>query len=40
MGNFWKTIGVQFLIVTAGVLVGLKVKEQMNKAKLSTPTKS
>lgn len=34
-----KTIGVQLLIVTAGVLIALKVKEQMNKAKVSAPTK-
>jgi hypothetical protein len=38
MGN-WKAIGVQLLIVTAGVLVALKVKEQMNKAKVTAPTK-
>jgi len=40
MQNFWKSIGVQFLVVTAGVLIGLKIKEQMNKAKITTPTKS
>jgi len=38
MGNL-KAIGVQLLIVTVGVLVALKVKEQMNKAKVTAPTK-
>jgi hypothetical protein len=34
-----KVIGVQLLIVTAGVLIALKVKEQMDRAKVSAPTK-
>jgi hypothetical protein len=34
----WKGLAVQLLIVTAGVLVALKVKEQMDKAKVSAPT--
>lgn len=29
-----KVIGVQLLITVAGVLIALKVQEQMNKAKL------
>jgi hypothetical protein len=34
-----KGLAVQLLIVTAGVLIALKVQEQMNKAKVSAPTK-
>jgi hypothetical protein len=34
-----KTIGVQLLIVTTGVLIALKIQEQMNKAKVTAPTK-
>lgn len=38
MGN-WKGMATQLLIVTAGVLIALKVKEQMDRAKLSAPAK-
>lgn len=33
-----KKIAVQLLVVTAGVLIALKLKEQMDKAKLAAPT--
>jgi hypothetical protein len=33
-----KGLAIQLLVVTAGVLVALKVKEQMDKAKVSAPT--
>jgi len=33
-----KGLAVQLLIVTAGVLIALKVQEQMNKAKVVAPT--
>jgi len=35
----WKQLGVDVLVVVAGVLVALKVKEQMDKAKVSAPAK-
>jgi hypothetical protein len=33
-----KKILVDLLVVTAGVLVALKLKEQMDKAKIAAPT--
>lgn len=38
MGN-WKGMAVDLLIVTAGVLIALKIKEQMDRAKVSAPPK-
>ena len=34
-----KKIVIDLLIVTAGVLIALKIKEQMDKAKLASLTK-
>jgi hypothetical protein len=34
----WKKLAIDLLVVTAGVLVALKVKEQMDKAKVSAPS--
>ena len=34
-----KKIGISLLVITAGVLIAFKVKEQMDKAKVSAPTK-
>jgi hypothetical protein len=34
-----KKLAIDLLVVTAGVLIALKVKEQMDRAKLSAPTK-
>lgn len=35
-----KRISVSLLTVTAGVLIAFKIKEMMDKAKLSAPTAS
>jgi hypothetical protein len=35
----WKALATDLLVVTAGVLIALKVKEQMDKAKVSAPSK-
>lgn len=35
----WKSLAISLLVVTAGVLVALKVKEQMDKSKVSAPIK-
>jgi hypothetical protein len=35
----WKELGVSLLVVVAGVLIAQKLKEQMDKAKVSTPSK-
>ena len=34
----FKKLAVDLLVVTAGVLIALKVQEQMNKAKVSAPS--
>jgi hypothetical protein len=34
----WKKLAIDLLVVTAGVLVALKVKERMDKAKVSAPS--
>jgi hypothetical protein len=34
-----KKLAIDLLVVTAGVLVALKIKEQMDRAKLTPPTK-
>ena len=36
MGD-WKKLGIDLLVVTAGVLIALKVKEMMDKARVSPP---
>ena len=33
----WKKLAIDLLVVTAGVLVALKIKERMDKARLSAP---
>jgi hypothetical protein len=33
-----KKLAIDLLVITAGVLIALKVKEQMDKARLSAPT--
>lgn len=33
----WKSLGISTLVVVVGVLVALKVKEQMDKAKVAAP---
>jgi hypothetical protein len=35
----WKKLGTDLLVVTVGVLLALKVKEQMDKARVSAPSK-
>lgn len=35
----YKEIGKQILIVTVGVLLALKVKEMLNRAKIQPPSK-
>jgi len=35
----WKALLTNLLVTTAGVLLALKVKEQMDKAKVSVPSK-
>jgi hypothetical protein len=35
----FKKLSIQLLVVVAGVLIALKIKEQMDKAKLTAPTK-
>jgi hypothetical protein len=35
----YKKLLTDLLVVTAGVLIALKVKEQMDKARVSAPTK-
>ena len=35
----YKQILTDLLLVTAGVLIALKIKEQMDKAKVSAPSK-
>lgn len=37
MGN-WKALAIDLLVVTAGVLVALKIKEKMDRAKLTPPS--
>jgi hypothetical protein len=32
-----KTLATQLLVVTAGVLVAMKIKEQMDKARVAPP---
>lgn len=38
MGN-WKGLAIDLLVVTAGVLIALKIKEKMDKARIAPPTK-
>jgi|LauGreDrversion4_2_1035121.scaffolds.fasta_scaffold6074385_1 hypothetical protein len=35
----YKKLGIDLLVVVAGVLIALKVKEQMDKARVSAPAK-
>jgi hypothetical protein len=35
----WKKLTTDLLVVTAGVLIALKIKEQMDKARVSAPSK-
>jgi len=35
----FKKLGMTLLVITAGVLIAFKVKEQMDKARVSRPTK-
>jgi hypothetical protein len=39
MSNF-KVLGTTLLLTIAGVLIALKVNEQMNRAKVSSPSKA
>ena len=35
----WKQLGIDVLVVVVGVLVATKIKEQMDKASVSAPSK-
>ena len=35
----WKQFGIDVLVVIVGVLVATKIKEQMDKASVSAPSK-
>jgi len=35
----WKQLGIDVLVVVVGVLVAMKVKEQLDKASVSSPSK-
>jgi hypothetical protein len=35
----WKQLGIDVLVVVVGVLVAMKVKEQLDKASVSAPSK-
>jgi hypothetical protein len=35
----FKVLGINLLVIVAGVLIAFKVKEQMDKARVSAPTK-
>jgi hypothetical protein len=37
MGN-WKALAIDLLVVTAGVLIAMKIKERMDKARVSAPS--
>lgn len=35
----WKQLGIDVLVVVVGVLVATKIKEQMDRASISSPSK-